>query len=232
MNHPIIIVEGPDSCGKTTWCEQYQAAFGARYMHLALHKNLFAYQTVSLVRAMHLAKTSPVLIDRHWPSEQIYGSVYRGSCLQKEAEMLDRFCQRAGVFYVIAVSDRVDKMSEWHAKSSAERDEMFEPSQKYLEVLRGYADWWFGTKTCLVDTGHCRSSSPMCLNVFSSIRYDREMFKGRDGLLDHVKITQIMATTWRNYCLTSSRLNKLTKTQLIKECGYEAHAENSNSSMA
>jgi|688.fasta_scaffold682999_2 hypothetical protein len=221
--NPIIIIEGPDGCGKTTWCEYYKAMFGAKYMHLALHKNLFAYQTMSLVRAVHWAKKVPVLIDRHWPSEQIYGSVYRGTCLHREAELLEKFCDEAGVFYVVAVGDDAETMASWHEESSASRKEMFSPSSDYLNVLRGYLDWWSGRKTCAVDIGHCEKSKPMCSKFFSAFRYDREKFKGHSSIADHIRITQVLATNWRNYRLSLNDFNQLTKTQLINQCGYEAH---------
>lgn len=229
--NPIIIIEGPDGCGKTTWCKHYQATFGAKYMRLGLHKNLYAYQTMSLVRAVHWAKKVPVLIDRHWPSEQIYGSVYRGACLREEATKLEKFCEDFGVFYVIAIGSDADSMANWHRETSIQRPEMYLPDSKYREVLNGYLDWWFGKSTCAVDTGHCAKTKPMCTKFFSAIQYNRDGFKSQTGVNSHVHVTHDLATSWRNFQLSSKDSDTLTKNQLVKECGYEA-PKNSNQCMA
>lgn len=221
--HPIIIIEGPDACGKTTWCEAYKKLFGARYMHLALHENLFAYQVMSLVRAVKLAENTPVLIDRHWPSEQIYGSVYRGvGVLVEEAEWLDRVCGQLGIFYVLALGDSVDQMVEWHAESEKSRAEMYEPSEKYRQVVQGYWDFWHGSRECPVEVGQCHKRAPLCERYMAAYRYNRAECAPGKETLQHASGIHWLARAWRKFAMVQPRSLRLANERetLIRECGY------------
>lgn len=101
--HPIYILEGPDGSGKTTLAERMVELLGARYIHLG-HRfvdNMFEYHTAAIEIALRESMSRPVVIDRWWPSEIIYSSVFRGgSRWPHMGRMLDRVALKQGVTYV------------------------------------------------------------------------------------------------------------------------------------
>jgi hypothetical protein len=154
--HPILIVEGPDAVGKTTWSREFIRQTGARYLHLPLRRKMYEHQAMSLALAVKWSATTPVLIDRHWPSEQLYGAAYRGgSKLDREADLLDRVMVKLGVTYLVCLLSTPERMFEAFRKSHQERHEMYEPDEKYRDLVHCYFDWWHGTNYTQSNLGHC-----------------------------------------------------------------------------
>jgi len=79
MTTGLFIFEGPDAAGKTTLAKELmKLGKDPLYLHLKLHKNLPYRQLMALHIAQREYKRRMVIIDRHWLSEQVYGTVYRG----------------------------------------------------------------------------------------------------------------------------------------------------------
>lgn len=194
--HPIIVTEGPDAVGKTTWAREYQDQTGARYLHLPIRRQMYEHQAMSLALAVRWSAETPVLIDRHWPSEQLYAAAYRGgSPISLEAERLDAIMQKLGVTYVVCLLETPERMFESFRRSHAERDEMYEPDERYRDLVRCYFDWWHGTDYTSTHLGHCES-----LRGFFNRRpttahlYDYERMGGSSqDLQKHVRVVQEFA---------------------------------------
>jgi thymidylate kinase len=78
----LIIFEGPDSTGKTTLAKYFAKKLKAAYIHArghrGLHRVMHKYHENLLECAeATLANGVDVVIDRHWPSERIYGRIFR-----------------------------------------------------------------------------------------------------------------------------------------------------------
>lgn len=145
MSHPIFIVEGPDACGKTTLCRKLQERIGARYIHMTLRREMFLYQLGSLALAIRWSVQSPVLIDRHWPSENIYAAVYRGGTpLREESAWTRWLCEQLGVFYVACVLRDDERCAQAHAETAETGREMYEPDERILRVAAAYRAWAHG----------------------------------------------------------------------------------------
>jgi len=172
--HPVIIIDGPDACGKTTLGRRICEMFDGRYIHLTLRKKMLEHQVVSLYMALKWSEEHPVVIDRHWISEQIYGGVYRGGTnIRREAAVMDRLItDHFGFLYVIAILRDPIEMARAHADSSIARDEMYESDSRIVEVARGYYDLWHGTKYCRYGIGHCVRVSPMRSRHSQAVMYD------------------------------------------------------------
>lgn len=156
--HPIIVVEGPDAVGKTTWAREYMRQTGARYLHLPLRRKMYEHQAMSLALAVRWSAETPVLIDRHWPSEQLYAAAYRGgSPISAEAERLDDIMQKLGVTYVVCLLESPKRMVDALIESRAQRHEMYEPDDRYRDLVCGYFDWWHGTDHTMTHLGYCES---------------------------------------------------------------------------
>jgi thymidylate kinase len=224
--HPIIVIEGPDAVGKTTWCDEYRRQTGARYMHLSLRNAMFRHQVASLMRAVHWAEACPVVIDRHWPSEQIYAGVYRGgSPIKKEAADLDRVMTILGVTYVVCLTGTSNDMFQNYVRSKQSRHEMYHADERYREIIHGYMDWWFGTSTCAYDIGYCGETPALEMaRPMSAHLYDmRTMGVPRLELSRHVEHIHDLASSLRDISFRDARYADLvnSKQSILRECGYE-----------
>lgn len=161
MNYPIIVVEGPDAVGKTTWAKEFRKRYGGRYLHLTLRDKLFAYQVGSLCLALRWAERGPVIIDRHWPSEQIYAAAYRGgSPLSFETRLLNQAMNDLGIIYVLALLDTPEETIKAHEDAFTAREEMYEPSESYARVVYGYFNWARGSDWNIRTNNFCEQWVP------------------------------------------------------------------------
>jgi len=143
---PIFLLEGPDAVGKTTLARAIQDYYpGTRYIHLTLRREMVAHQVGAIRRAARLAEDAPVVIDRHWVSEQVYAGVYRGGTrLRREAVAEHQLLDRLGAVTVFVHLADVSTMVEAHVRTHAERPEMYEPDDRIRQVAQCYWDWYFG----------------------------------------------------------------------------------------
>ncbi|MDX1407927.1 MAG: hypothetical protein R3330_07330 [Saprospiraceae bacterium] len=146
IRHPIFVMEGPDACGKTTLAHAicdlsvelgYPAP--ASYKHLTYrwqHKNFEpTYHLAALRWAIKTAANKgPAIIDRWWPSAEIYSKVYRdGTRYPHYFRWLDALFQRLGGTYVLCLPDDPSWTLERHAERLSE--EMY---QDITGVVRTY----------------------------------------------------------------------------------------------
>lgn len=220
--HPIIVLEGPDACGKTTWARTFLRETRARYIHLPLRRHMYDHQVMSLTLAAKWSLETPVLIDRHWPSEQIYAGVYRGgSLIQYEAAILDRVMTLIGVTYVVCLLGSIDKMVDAHRKSIEKRHEMYENDDRYRRLVTGYIDWWEGTDTSGADIGYCAKTSGMKMRPLSSHLYNYlEHGTTEMDLAMHVADVCDLAYDLREFSASDSRGLELSSNprSIVNQC--------------
>jgi thymidylate kinase len=83
----LVILEGTDSCGKTTLAQEFVKR-GFAYLHASgksfLHEHMQDYHEHIIMQAkMMLANGMNVVIDRLWPSEACYGLELRSDLQHK-----------------------------------------------------------------------------------------------------------------------------------------------------
>jgi hypothetical protein len=98
------------------------------------------YHTAALHRALKLAKTRLVVIDRLWMSEAIYAEVYRGgSSWPHMGRMIDRIVRKHAGLYILTLSPEGHK--ERFDKLKTEREEMYDNVEavriRYDELFHG-----------------------------------------------------------------------------------------------
>jgi DNA polymerase III delta prime subunit len=143
-NHPIIVIEGPDGTGKTTLSDALREELGARYIHLTYRwkDKMHLYHLAALRTAAILAKTSPVVIDRWWPSEIAYADAYRGgSKYAKYFMRLDYAATQMGVFYVMCLPSDRERYLKHYNVLKGKRTEMYDEGMErvydnFLEIWR------------------------------------------------------------------------------------------------
>jgi adenylate kinase family enzyme len=103
----IIVLEGANATGKSTLAKELERKHGAIVMHQTyrFRNNIFNFHTAVLRRAIKLAKTQLVVLDRLWMSEEVYAHVYRGGTpWPHQGRMVDRVLQQASAVTVVCIS--------------------------------------------------------------------------------------------------------------------------------
>lgn len=135
----LIIVEGPDACGKSyvsraiadihdffrwhmTWTEELGVGF-----------NDYSWSCWNNIKEA-LERGQDVVMDRFWPSELLYGTVYRNGPMTNVAALAEE-CSAYGATYVYCRSDNV--MSRFNRTK--------QPPwliDRFREVVSAYEGWW------------------------------------------------------------------------------------------
>ena len=136
----IIIVEGADCTGKTTFTKRLREIFPARYMHLRIHKKMEVWHTATVRRALRLSKKELVVIDRHWPSEEIY-AYERAVGPEYNPKVLYKRLKKARTLYVWCSPEEDKKVIKEHKKKKEERHEEYSDISK---VVKRYRKAWYG----------------------------------------------------------------------------------------
>jgi thymidylate kinase len=139
----ILIVEGPDGAGKTTLINQLREhwLFKTRYMHLRVHKEMEKWHCATARRAIRLSKDYLVILDRHWPSEQIYSYERSPGPSYDPTNMVD-WLKSHGAIYIWAIPEDYERLIEEH---KTRREERHEEYHDITSVVKRYYDHWYGT---------------------------------------------------------------------------------------
>lgn len=159
MTYPFIVLEGPDSAGKTTLGKALVDYLGAHYIHLTYRfkDKMFDYHTAALEQCLRHLEHGPVVLDRWWGSELIYAQAFRGgSQWPMGGRLLDRAGLKHSVFYVLCRPESRDDYVEHHMNvketrykakghALAGREGMVDDQAKVYDL---YGDWhtWLGPR--------------------------------------------------------------------------------------
>ena len=135
----IVVCEGADASGKTTLARHLVERYDARYLHNGIHREMWTRHAGALRRAVRLAETRLVVVDRLWLSELVYGRVFRGGpAYDVGARCFDRVLRRYGAVTVLcAPLDQRAQAQRWASGRAAGKHEHFD---RVEEVIRLYAD--------------------------------------------------------------------------------------------
>lgn len=135
----LIIVEGPDGGGKTTLSRQLAKQHGAAYTHLGPFKGVKHIGRL-YVEAMlpALLGHQPVVLDRSWWSEPVYGAAFRGGRSRLspvELRMLDRVALRCRARLVMCLPSVETCLTVFRQRRG---QEMLEREEQLRQVHQGY----------------------------------------------------------------------------------------------
>jgi len=138
MRPKIIIVEGPDNCGKTTLAKSIAYRLNATYWHMTAGKGLVDHDAMALyqLNAIHNAIVNveqgrTIVFDRLWPSDVVYGTALRG----RPSTPVDQFIELLKPHAVYIFCMRANAIEE-HAKNQ-DPDHPYDPSV-YASIYDGY----------------------------------------------------------------------------------------------
>lgn len=143
MSAGLVILDGTDVAGKTTLANALLDKYGGYYFHCGykFKDRMHLYHLAALRWAIkRLDKPGLVVIDRWWPSEMVYGNVYReGRRVPNEGfRILHRLALRHGAIYVICYRDSREKYVEEFARSKCERPELWPADDRVPQIHDGF----------------------------------------------------------------------------------------------
>ena len=143
MSGQIIIIDGPDAVGKTTLAKELMKRVpNTKYLHLIYRwkDKIFDYHTAAMKLAGKWAMTHNVIIDRWWPTEACYASVYRNtSAWPLQGRFHERLSLKYGAVYVICLPDR-DTITRHHEMKKI-RHEMYDNIEDLCNL---YTKFYYG----------------------------------------------------------------------------------------
>lgn len=138
----IVVLEGPDGAGKTTLANHLVDTYGARYVHGRVFNDCWKSHTAMLRLACRWSSEGLVVLDRHWPSEAIYGTTFRGNSQYSPNERsIERVLLKHAALYVMVLPANLSGLKERFERLKSERYEDF---PEVSEVAKRYADLWSG----------------------------------------------------------------------------------------
>lgn len=139
----IIILDGPDCCGKTTLGKHLEEKYGALYIHSEgrFFDRMFSYHTALLLKAVAASDKRVVVMDRFWPSELIYADVFRGGTkFPSYHRMLDRVIRKhCGVYVMCLPNNRHETIERYYA--NVDPTHPYDVTQ-YGKILDRYNDFY------------------------------------------------------------------------------------------
>lgn len=153
MREPFVIIEGPDCTGKTTLARYLAERLNGWMFHATAQKNLVIamddYQANILDNVdtqLHELNRS-VILDRHWPSEVVYGAVFRpGNPNTFSPSRHETRCRAWKAIYVMC--DRADVVDA-HAEDMDE-DHPYDV-EAFKRVVEGYRE----LRAKMIQAGMC-----------------------------------------------------------------------------
>lgn len=142
MKPTLFILEGPDCTGKSTLATHLCRFLPAVYMHASgdksLHHSMLAYhQSLTAGAKVNLYHGKHVVLDRHWPSEYVYGQIFRPELSDRvyDFELAVSSIQSLDPIYIFCGDD------ESHIRHQKEQDPTHPYTMSHYEtVCAGYRE--------------------------------------------------------------------------------------------
>jgi thymidylate kinase len=145
MKPRLIICEGADNCGKSTLAKAIANNLNGVYWRLTSGPGLSEHDAMALYQrnaldnaAVNIDLGRTVVLDRHWPSDQVYGTILRGRP-STDALLMEENCDSFDPIYIHCY--RYNAVEE-HAKCK-DPDHPYEDST-YAKVVAAYDRFFDG----------------------------------------------------------------------------------------
>lgn len=129
-----IILEGPDCSGKTTLSKALVGKLRCEYVHLDSKTQHKTYKNV----LEH--DNEYKVIDRHWPSELVYGLTFRNGPTLNINEMIN-YCDKKRTLYIVCLPPK--ELVEKHFNKRLAKEE-FNTVDKVYDLYAAITGAWKG----------------------------------------------------------------------------------------
>lgn len=160
MSGTLIILEGPDCCGKTQLSEYMGRFFDGFVFHCTASKKLFPGLEDYHLNIMdnvefNLELGHTVILDRFWPSEMAYGPLFRPDSGYGElAHTLQGRIEKLKHLYVFCFSENgLRRYIKGHTDPahSLTREQYMQVWQNYLGLYKNLVAWGSPTATYSIE---------------------------------------------------------------------------------
>ena len=144
----LILLEGPDCSGKTTLARALCDNLQAHYIHSSYTSGLdvMAYHKNHIDTAIDYLQDGPVIIDRLYPSEMVYGRAFRNNIYEESSTVetpwgtkyleLHNKLESLGTIHIYCIPSKLQKAIERYTKN-IDTDHPF-GSDKWEEIYMLY----------------------------------------------------------------------------------------------
>jgi len=141
----LIILDGPDACGKTTlqnYFIKYHEAVGIHLTYPAPDGlTMLEYQTREMMKAIEMSNTNLVIVDRHWISEKLYAEIFRdGSPWPMMGRLMSRVWNKHAAITILCLPFNIITAAERHEKEKDEKHPY--DNEIFTRLLKRYTDFW------------------------------------------------------------------------------------------
>jgi len=189
----IICLEGCDAAGKTYLAKCIQTYIPkVRYVHLDYRSNvdMSLYHLAAINRVLKLAQDNLVILDRWWPTESIYGELFRDTNRDPYVgRLFHRLMLKHAGIYVICLPSDINKLVARFKASRHQYDDVLSVNNRYHDLLYGHGCDITNYLTWLTNKGGV-------INYNNFMRYDididgKDVTSFIDRLLTRVKRCQM-----------------------------------------
>lgn len=128
---PLIILDGPDCCGKTTLAskfkEKYHDKCSITHLSYKMAGKMGLYHLAAILHATRKQPDRLHILDRSWISEEIYGHVYRNGPENLFLNrMIHRIALKYSAVYILCIPHDVNEYLQFFLDVYKERNEMYD----------------------------------------------------------------------------------------------------------
>jgi len=209
MPYPIFVLEGPDNTGKSTLARTMCARMGAHYIHSTYRwkGKMHLYHLSQFRRALKMAQTKPVVMDRWVPSELVYGNVFRNGPekpFDTEYRKLLQMAKDYSVSFTFCLPLRWEEYWRFFQEKYVKDQEMYPPDEAktnglwvgYRDLLYENHDYYSGN---LYQQYNCMLSQNRSDDGFKYVGYILARWKSELHIMSQERkdLMEVMATNWR-----------------------------------
>lgn len=167
----LILLDGPDHCGKSTLADHMRATYDAHVIHstwsLEIADRMFEYLMDTLTDAIEISRNQLTVLDRSWVSDYIYAEVYRGGATlstNQYSQVQETFIKAGGVGCICLPRHKVTWFSQFTANSTS-RNELY--TEKMDVVYDAYKHLFSGVELVPFKNAYAQR---LCIESFSSLQ--------------------------------------------------------------
>lgn len=115
-----IILEGPDCAGKTSLAKKLKKELGINCKYIHLDSNAKESEYICVLDPEKHPSIKHKIIDRHWPSELVYGHVFRNGP-RINIDKIVNYAKKQNVIYILCLPPKAEVSKNFHSRIESEQ---------------------------------------------------------------------------------------------------------------
>ncbi len=136
---PLIILDGPDCCGKTTLAQKFKEKYKDKctvtHLSYRMAGNMGLYHLAAVLHATRRQPDHFHVLDRSWISEEVYGHVYRAGPENRYFNrQLHRIILKYSGVYILCIPHDLQQYLDFYTHVYKDRDEMYDMDENVPRI--------------------------------------------------------------------------------------------------